>query len=294
MLDDLRDIPVKEGGSYCPQGFVPGPIRIALVCALHAQGTPPSFPVFSACLTLFLHCRVKMLRLLCPLCVVTYVFMRGPTVEGEVFDFPENGPSVITKPQWIDREKVVEVIHDTKLTKEQRIEKIKGMPIHESEANTKIWLSHLPTVIDFFDWAGQEKAKASPKAKEVIAKGEKMFGVDFMMQDEKEQSRTLLRFALLNGSSPVPHLRHSERWGEQILYFGSDIGANCSPLNCGVVESAFLILVVTRVSALAEASVVSLLWRRRTFRAAGEICLGCVCYPGTIEYVLNYKTLIVK
>ncbi|EPB75021.1 hypothetical protein ANCCEY_05890 [Ancylostoma ceylanicum] len=132
-----------------------------------------------------------MLRLLCPLCVVTYVFMRGPT---EVFDFPENGPSVITKPQWIDREKVVEVIHDTKLTKEQRIEKIKGMPIHESEANTKIWLSHLPTVIDFFDWAGQEKAKASPKAKEVIAKGEKMFGVDFMMQDEKEQSRTLLRF----------------------------------------------------------------------------------------------------
>ncbi|RCN48292.1 hypothetical protein ANCCAN_05581 [Ancylostoma caninum] len=111
--------------------------------------------------------------------------MRGPT---------ENGPSVITKPDWIDREKVVGVIRDTKLTKEQRIEKIKGMPIHESEENTKIWLSHLPKVIDFFDWAGQEKAKATPKAKELIAKGEKMFGVDFMMMDEAEQSRTLLRF----------------------------------------------------------------------------------------------------
>ncbi|EPB75022.1 hypothetical protein ANCCEY_05891 [Ancylostoma ceylanicum] len=125
-----------------------------------------------------------MLRLFCPLCVAMIVFMREP----------ENEPSTLTKPEWIDREKILDVIRDTTLTKEERIEKVKGMPIHENEENTKFWLSHLPIVVDFFDWAGQQKAKATPKAKEVIAKGEQTFGVDFMVKEDLEQSKTLLKF----------------------------------------------------------------------------------------------------
>ncbi|ETN85364.1 hypothetical protein NECAME_16800 [Necator americanus] len=95
-----------------------------------------------------------MLRLLCPLCVLSFYFMRDPK---------ENSPVQLSKPDWIDREKIIDVIRNGTLSKDERIKKIEEMPTHENEQNTKLWLKNLPKAVEYFDWTTSEKENAGNK-----------------------------------------------------------------------------------------------------------------------------------
>ncbi|KAL6737855.1 hypothetical protein Aduo_011466 [Ancylostoma duodenale] len=83
------------------------------------------------------------------------------------------------------------IIRNDSLTKQQRMGKIRELPVNQTSAEWDSDMEEASKTIDLFEWFDSEKQRATGAVKNVFEKVAEMFEGDFLSKTSAEQSEEL-------------------------------------------------------------------------------------------------------